>query len=397
MHRKKGWIIVLALAVVMGWAIESLAEEGVTATEIHIGQWGPQTGPAAPWGAVSRGTDAYFKMINAQGGIHGRQLIHHNFDDGYNPARTLAGVKELQESKGMFAWVAGVGTAPGLSVRDYLMDRKIPWVGPTAGSLEWITPPHKHLFALYPLYFIEAKALIRYATETLDKKRVAIAYLNDEYGKNGVKGASEELARFGMQLVASVPVEPTDTDMKPHVMELRRANADTVLLWVTPTHAVRIVGTAKAMQFEPQWMSTSTCSDFGLMEIISRGLWTGVIAATFAELPDSDHPLLQQYKREAFDPFAARDERWGLFFYAGIAFAEPLVEALRRVGPDLTRERLVQELEKMKDFKGISGRVSYKPFDADDPYSRQGINEVFLVECLEGGGFKRLTDWMEIY
>lgn len=397
MHRKKGWIIVLALAVVMGWAIGSLAEEGVTATEIHIGQWGPQTGPAAPWGAVSRGTDAYFKMINAQGGIHGRQLIHHNFDDGYNPARTLAGVKELQEGKGMFAWVAGVGTAPGLSVRDYLMDRKIPWVGPTAGSLEWITPPHKHLFALYPLYFIEAKALIRYATETLDKKRVAIAYLNDEYGKNGVKGASEELARFGMQLVASVPVEPTDTDMKPHVMELRRANADTVLLWVTPTHAVRIVGTAKAMQFEPQWMSTSTCSDFGLMEIISRGLWTGVIAATFAELPDSDHPLLQQYKREAFDPFAARDERWGLFFYAGIAFAEPLVEALRRVGPDLTRERLVQELEKMNDFKGISGRVSYKPFDADDPYSRQGINEVFLVECLEGGGFKRLTDWMEIY
>lgn len=397
MHRKKGWIIVLALAVVMGWAIGSLAEEGVTATEIHIGQWGPQTGPAAPWGAVSRGTDAYFKMINAQGGIHGRQLIHHNFDDGYNPARTLAGVKELQEGKGMFAWVAGVGTAPGLSVRDYLMDRKIPWVGPTAGSLEWITPPHKHLFALYPLYFIEAKALIRYATETLDKKRVAIAYLNDEYGKNGVKGASEELARFGMQLVASVPVEPTDTDMKPHVMELRRANADTVLLWVTPTHAVRIVGTAKAMQFEPQWMSTSTCSDFGLMEIISRGLWTGVIAATFAELPDSDHPLLQQYKREAFDPFAARDERWGLFFYAGIAFAEPLVEALRRVGPDLTRERLVQELEKIKDFKGISGRVSYKPFDADDPYSRQGINEVFLVECLEGGGFKRLTDWMEIF
>ena len=397
MHRKKGWIIVLALAVVIGWAIGSQAEEGVTATEIHIGQWGPQTGPAAPWGAVSRGTDAYFKMINAQGGIHGRQLIHHNFDDGYNPARTLAGVKELQEGKGMFAWVSGVGTAPGLSVRDYLMDRKIPWVGPSAGSLEWITPPHKHLFAVYPLYYIEAKALIRYAAETLDKKRVAIAYLNDEYGKNGVKGASEELARFGMQLVASVPVEPTDTDMKPHVMELRRANADTVLLWVTPTHAVRIVGTAKAMQFEPQWMSTSTCSDFGLMEIISRGLWTGVIAATFAELPDSDHPLLQQYKREAFDPFAARDERWGLFFYAGIAFAEPLVEALRRVGPDLTRERLVQELEKMKDFKGISGRVSYKPFDANDPYSRQGVNEVFLVECLEGGGFKRLTDWMEIY
>ena len=135
----------------MGFLL-GLAEEGVTDTEIHIGQWGPQTGPAAPWGAVARGTDAYFKMINAEGGINGRKLIHHMFDDAYNPAKTKAGVKELQESIGMFAWVSGVGTAPGLSVKDYLMERKIPWVGPSAGSLHWIEPPRKYLFAVYPLY-----------------------------------------------------------------------------------------------------------------------------------------------------------------------------------------------------------------------------------------------------
>ena len=79
-------------------------------TEIHIGQWGPQTGPAAPWGAVARGTDAYFKMINAEGGINGRKLVHHYFDDAYNPAKTLAGVKQLQEDVGIFAWVSGVGS-----------------------------------------------------------------------------------------------------------------------------------------------------------------------------------------------------------------------------------------------------------------------------------------------
>jgi len=244
---------------------------------------------------------------------------------------------------------------------------------------------------------IEAQALVRYAVEELGKKRFAIAYQNDDYGKNGLRGAKEQLIKHGLKLVAEVPVEVKDADMKPHVMKLRKSGADVVLLWVGPVHAVKIVGTGKAMQFAPQWMSTSTCSDFPLMMHISKGLWQGVIAATFAELPDSDNALLQKYKNDAYGKFAAEKERWGLFYYAGIVFAEPLVEALKRSGRDLTRERLVKELEGLTDFQGISSKVNYRALDTKDPYgSRQGVKEVFLVECLEGGKGKKLTDWMRI-
>jgi ABC-type branched-subunit amino acid transport system substrate-binding protein len=388
------WRFLTIAAVCLMLPGTGLGEEGVTDTEIHIGQWGPQTGPAAAWGSVARGTDAYFKMINAQGGIHGRKLIHHMFDDAYNPAKTKAGVKELQEGTGMFAWVSGVGTSPGMAVKDYLMERKIPWVGPSAGSLQWISPPQKYLFPVYPLYYMEAKTLVRHAVEQMGLKRVAVAYQNDEYGKNGLRGAKEELKKHGLEVVAEVPVEVKDTDMKPHVMKLRKAEADMVLLWTSVSHAVRIVGVSKAMKFAPQFMSTSTCSDFPLMMHISKGLWEGVICATFGELPDSDNALLQQYKKEAYDAFAAKDERWGLFFYAGILFAEPLVEAIKRCGPELTREKLVQELEGLKGFRGIGPKVSYKPFDPNDPMSRQGTNETLLVQCLADGKAKKLTDWV---
>ncbi len=396
---KKYLLCVLAVMtiVVFGLSFNAVAEEGVTDTEIHVGQWGPQTGPAAAWGSVARGTDAYFKMINAQGGIHGRKLIHHMFDDAYNPAKTKAGVKELQEGTGMFAWVSGVGTSPGMAVKKYLMERKIPWIGPSAGSLHWIKPPEKYLFTVYPLYYIEAKALIQYAVKNLGVKRVAIAYQNDDYGKNGVMGAKDELIKHGLKLVAEVPVEVKDADMKPHVMKLRQSKADMVLLWVAPGHAVRIVGTGKTMKFNPQWMSTSTCSDFPLMMHISKGLWQGVIAATFAETPDSDNALLQKYKKDAYEKFAAKGERWGLFYYAGIAFSEPFVEALKRSGRDLTRERLVAELEGLKNFQGISGKISYGKFNPENGYgTRQGVKEVFLVECLEGGKSKKLTDWITV-
>ncbi len=334
-------------------------------------------------------------MINAQGGIHGRKLVYHMFDDGYNPAKTKAGVKELQEGTGMFGWACGVGTSPGLAVKDYLMERKIPWVGPAAGSTHWITPPQKYLFGVYPLYATEAKALCRYAIDQMGKKRIAIVYLNDDYGKNGVIGAEEELATRRMKLVAKIPVELKDTDMRPHVMKLRQSKADMVLLWVGPGHAVRIVGTSAAMKFAPQWMSTSTCSDFPLMYKISKGLWKGVISAAFSEMPDSDLPLMKKYKK-AFDEYAAKGERWGVFFYAGFAFVEPMIEALNRCGRDLTRERFVKEMEGLKNFQGTSGKISYKPFDPNDPSCRQGQNQTYLIECLEGAKHKKLTNWMTI-
>ncbi|MBC8443855.1 MAG: ABC transporter substrate-binding protein [Deltaproteobacteria bacterium] len=387
-------VLVLVVCTVFLMVGNGIAEEGVTDTEIHIGQWGPQTGPAAAWGSVARGSDAFFKMINDDGGIHGRKIVYHMFVDGYNPAKTKAVVKELQEGVGIFAWASGVGTATVMAVRNYLMEKKIPWVGAASGSHFWITPPQKYQFATYPLYYNEAMALVRYAIEKLGSKKIAMAYQNDGYGKNGLEGAEKELSRHGLKLVAKVPVEVKDTDMKSHVMKMKTAGADTVLLWVSPSHGLRIMGTAQAMKFMPQWMSTSTLSDFPLMFKISKGLWKGVITGSFVEVPESTSPLMVKYKK-AFDSYAAKDERWGVFYYAGFGFIEPMVEALKRSGRDLTRERFVKEMEGIRNFQGISGKINFKPFDPSDPKSRLGANQIFLVKCLDGGKTQKLTDWAE--
>jgi len=93
----------LACAVLISMAVIPVAwaERGVTDTEIRIGQWGPQTGPAALWGAVARGTGCYFDMINAEGGINGRKIKYFLRDDGYMPPRTKAIVKDLVDIFGV--------------------------------------------------------------------------------------------------------------------------------------------------------------------------------------------------------------------------------------------------------------------------------------------------------
>lgn len=382
-------------------------EIGVTDTEIHIGQWGPQTGPAAPWGAVARGTDAYFKWINANGGIHGRKLVHHYFDDGYNPARTIAGVKQLQERTGIFAWVGGVGTATGLAVKDYLMEKKVIWVGPCAGSRHWSSPPQKYLFNVYPSYLGDAQLLTEYAVKKLGKKSIAIVYQKDDYGEQGLEGTKYALEKYNMKLAAVVPVAVGDTDLRPHVLELSRSGADAVFLFVTPVGASRIIGTGKVMNYAPQWMSTTTCGDCPLMIDMTQGLYEGVITASFGMVDpannigviqyinDPKHKLLAKYKKEVYDQFASRDERWGYTFTAGIGLAEPLIEAIRRAGRGLTRERVVEELEKLENFQGVLGKITYKPFDPKDPLTRIGTQAVFLHQCTKDGGARILTDWVE--
>jgi ABC-type branched-subunit amino acid transport system substrate-binding protein len=379
-------ILSFAVFTVMAFVTVVWAERGVTDTEIRIGQWGPQTGPAALWGNVARGTGCYFQMINAEGGIHGRKITYFLRDDGYMPPKTKAVVKELVENKKVFGIACGLGTATGMAVKKYLHTKKVPWVGPAAGSTHWAYPPTRYLFGVYPLYCDEAAILVNYAVKTLGKRRIGFFYQNDDYGKVGLYGAEVALEKLGKEIVARVPVETMDTDLSSHCIKLKAAECDCVLLWVTPKHGAIMLMTAAKMGFKPQWMASSSLSDTPAMYKVSRGLYKDVIHAAIAELPDSHYPLLEKYKR-AQERFAPK-ERFSPFFYAGFGFVEPMVEGLRRCGRDLTVENFVRAMETIRDFKGIGPKISYGPNE------RQGSRSSFLARCVEGGRGERISDWM---
>ena len=386
MERKHPVFILVCIVLLSMNAITAArAERGVADTEIRIGQWGPQTGPASLWGAIARGTGCYFEMINAEGGIHGRKITYFLRDDGYMPPRTKAIVKELVEGKEVFAFASGVGTATGMAVKKYLHNKKVPWVGPAAGSTHWAYPPTKYLFSDYPLYCDEVAILIDYAVKKMGKKKIAFIYQNDDFGKEGLYGAEVALEKHGMKLIASASVELMDTDLSSHCVKLKAAKPDCVIMWLLPKHGAIILSTASKMGFDTQWMTSSVLSDTPIMYKISKGLFKDVIFTTFAELPDSRHPLMVKYK-QAHDRFAAKD-RWGIFFYAGFGFVEPMVEGLKRCGRDLTVEKFVSAMESIKSFKGIGPEISF------GPNKRQGTRSEFLAKCVEDGKTVRISDW----
>jgi len=361
---------------------------GVTDTEILIGQWGPQTGPAAPWGAVARGTDLLCKIVNEEGGINGRKIKYFLRDDAYQPAKTKAIAKEFVEDIGVFTVIGGVGVAPGMTARDYLMENKVFWFAPVTGVYEWIRPFQKYLFAVYPLYDDEAYNLTDYLYEKLGLKKIAMFYQNDDYGKQGVMGVERYLKDKNINLVAKISAEVTDRDLSTHALKLKDSGAQAVIMWTMPTHGALILGETAKIGFKPQWATSNTLSDSALMMQITKGLWAGMIHSNFVELPDSNLPLMVKYRE--WHKKLAPQERWGVFYLAGIVFAEPYFEGLRRAGRNLNNDTLMKALEGLKDFKGIGGPISYSPTE------RQGAKHVFYGKVKPDGNIEKLSDWIRI-
>jgi branched-chain amino acid transport system substrate-binding protein len=366
-------------------AAQAAAPVGFDDNEIRIGQWGPQTGPAAPWGSVARGSKLLFDIVNEEGGINGRKIKYFIRDDMYNPAQTAAVVKELVERQGIFAFVGGVGSAPGMAVKDYLSANKIIWVGPSAADQDFTKPLNPYLFAVYPLYRDEASVLTKYVVDKLKMKKIAILYQNDAYGKDGLEGAKDRLTTYKMSLVAEIPVEPTEKDLASQILRLKNSGAEAVLMFVNPTAAVIALKTSATVGFKPQWVSSNTLSDYPLMHKISGGLWEGVITGAFGEIPDSTNPLMVKY-REAAKRLTPQ-ERWGTFYYAGILFADPIVEALKKAGRNLSTEAVLKALNSIKDYQTIGPKVNWTE------KQHQGTDSVMIQKCGPNASYIQLQDW----
>jgi len=363
----------------------SAQEKGFDDKEIRIGQWGPQTGPAAPWGAVARGSGLLFDVVNEEGGIHGRTIRYFLRDDQYNPAQTVAVVKDLVERRGVFAFVGGVGGACGLAVMEYLKQNKIIWVGPSAAIREFVFPANPYLFAVYPLYEDESSILTKFVVEKLKAKKIGFFFQNDQYGKDGLSGAKKRLATYNMSLIAEIPVEPGDKDLSSQILRFKESGAEVVIMFVNPTVAAIALKTAATIDYKPQWVSSDTLSDYPLMNTITGGLWEGVITGAFGLPPDTDHPILNKY-RDAAKRFSP-EERWGTFYLAGILFADPLVEALHRVGPNLSTEATLKALNSITNHQTIGPPVTWTP------EIHQGTDSVQIQQCGPGATYITLQDW----
>ncbi len=392
MHLKK----VMRVMLVSIFAVFLLAGLGQAATErgfddqeIRIAAWGPQTGPAAPWGAVARGSKLLFDIVNEEGGIHGRKIKFFVRDDQYNPSQTVAAVKELVERYGIFAFVGGVGTACCQSVYKILLENKIIWISPCSGARSFWDPHNPYLWNIWATYEDDSSILAKFAVEKKKYKKIAMFYQNDDYGLDALDSVKYRLSKYKMELVAALPVEPTERDLSSQVAKLKASGAEAVIGYCSPTQAAIALRTSVSQGFRPQWIHSYNLSDYPLMNKITDGLWSkeGVITSGFFIPPYADHPLIKKYR--AAQERMAPTERWGIFYQAGIVVGEPLVYAMKKAGKNLSTEAVKKELDSLKNFQGVGPKITWTANNHKAPKTIQiwqaGPNSELIV----------LQDWTE--
>src|SRR6185295_19345802 len=127
----------VALGLAVPAASSPTGTPGVTPTQILIGGTVPLSGQASPFGVVGPGANAYFKYVNAHGGVNGRKIKYLYRDDGYDPSKTIDRTRELVQQDKVFAIFNSVGTEHNLAIRGYLNAVKVPqlFVGTGASAI----------------------------------------------------------------------------------------------------------------------------------------------------------------------------------------------------------------------------------------------------------------------
>ncbi|HEX3707186.1 MAG TPA: ABC transporter substrate-binding protein [Mycobacteriales bacterium] len=344
----------------------------MTATTITIGSHQPLTGIAAPgYDEIAPASAAYFKWVNAHGGINGRTINFKYLDDAYNPATTSTVVTKLVEQDKVFGIFEGLGTPTHEAVVNRLNQEKVPDLFVASGCLCWNNPSQDpETFGWLPDYTREGKILGQYVKQNFAGKKIGIFAQGDDFGQNGIKGFEDEIP--ASQIASIQQYDPTNTTITPLVKKLKDAGAQVVVSFTVPAFTALLKLTSLQLGFSPQLVVSSVGSD----PVTLAGLITAFAKQGGTTLKGED--LIQGIVTDGYLPSAADPSNsWIKLFEKiykkympaktypafdgnieyGMASAYTFAQALVAAGKNLTRADIVSAVE-----GGLTGGPNLVPY-----------------------------------
>lgn len=345
----------LALALAATPALAQKAyDPGASNTEIKIGNINPYSGPASSYGLIGRTLDAFFKKVNAEGGINGRRITYISYDDGYVPPKTVEQARKLVESDQVLLIFNSLGTAHNTAIQRYLNGKKVPQLFVATGATKFGDPQaYPWTMSWQPSYQIEGRIYAKYLLDNHPDGKVGVLYQNDDYGKDYIKGLKEGLAGK-MQVVSEQGYEVTDPTINSQMVSLQASGANVLFNVATPKHAAQAIRRAAEMRWKPVHLLNSVSSSLGGV-LTPAGLDNakGVLSALYYKEPtdpswgtDPDYKVWAAFMEKYFPD---GDRRSGLTVYA-YAVAHTLVQVLRQCGDDLTRANVMKQAASLKNI-----------------------------------------------
>jgi len=218
-------------------------DTGVTDTEIKIGNIMPYSGPSSAWSMIGKTEAAYFRKINAEGGINGRKITYISYDDAYSPPKAVEQARRLVESDEVLLIFHSLGTADNTAIQKYMNTRKVPQLFVASGATKWNDPQNfPWTMGWQPNYQSEARVYAKYILKERPNARIAVIYQNDDYGKDYLKGLKDGLGdKAASMIVAEDAYEIAEPTIDTHVVKMKSLNADVFIDVTGPKFAAQAI------------------------------------------------------------------------------------------------------------------------------------------------------------
>jgi branched-chain amino acid transport system substrate-binding protein len=366
-------VLLLVLIVVAVPTALAASTPGVTAATVTIGGTVPVTGPAALFGSVGRGADAYFKYVNAHGGVNGRKIKYIYRDDGYEPSKTVQLTRELVENDKVLAIFSTIGTDNTIATTDYLNAAKVPqlFAGTGAARVGDAYKTHPWTMGYLPSFRAEGVIYGRSIAKRADAK-VAVLYEASDFGKDLTDGLKKGLGAKASAIVAQEAYQPTDTSIESQMSTLRASGANVLVLNVTPQYAILAYVAAHKFGWKPKIYLGSVCISPNVMDIVRASVGqevNGSQSIAFVKDPTdkvwAKDPAVVLYKQvlKKYAP-GARPEDVYNFYGMGVAYT--MVDALEHAGKNPSRASLLaaaQHLDEVNPFMRPGIKITTSPKD----------------------------------
>ena len=281
-------MLALALAAAPASA-QKKYDEGATDTEIKIGNTNPYSGNASAYGIIGKTIDAYFKMVNEQGGINGRKVNFISYDDGYAPPKTVEMVRKLvEEDKVLFVFQT-LGTPPNTAIHKYMNAKKVPHLFVATGASKWGNPKEfPWTMGFQPDYVTEAVIYAKHILANVKDPKIGVLMQNDDYGKDYFNGFKQGLGKDADKLIVQLSTyEVTDPTVDSQMIQLKNSGANVFFNITTPKFAAQAIRKAAEIGWKPAHYLNNVSASIGtVMKPAGFENGQGSITAVLHQGPD---------------------------------------------------------------------------------------------------------------
>jgi branched-chain amino acid transport system substrate-binding protein len=385
--------------------------EGVFDGEIVLGMSAAFSGPSRGLGSeLYRGAKSYFNHVNDNGGIGGRQIVFRLYDDGYQPDPCVKNTMKLMLEDRVFLLFGYVGTPTvtrALPLLKKFQDERVYLFFPFTGAQPQREPPYGDFaFNLRASYRQETAGLVDNFIRA-GRKRIAVFYQADAYGRSGWAGVRAALDAHGEQLAGEATYRRGQRftgSMRRQVEILQGASPDAVICIGSYAACAAFARDAVDLGLKVPIANLSFVGSENLLQLLSEGrddpeTYTRYLvnSQVVPSYEDTSIPAVREYRelmarynpavpeelaKEPYSPFAH-----SFVSLEGFLDAKLMTEVLRRLGDNPNRSGLEEAVFSVRDFDlGIGEKVSF------GPDRRQGLQTVYYT-VVQGGRFVTLDDW----